>query len=260
MALMVVTGGLGTLALQSARALLDHGLSNLALLDLPSSLAAPSTEIMLNQLRTAYPHTTIVALPIDVTSPSSIASAFSTASASFSPPASGIDILCCFAGIVGCNHAAQMPPGDWSKVLDVNLTGSYLCAREAHASYFARQGRGGAVLLVASISGHRVNFPQPQASYNVSKAGVIALKDSLAAEWATAGVRVNTISPGYMDTILNEGEGLDEARNIWKGRCPMGRMGSVEELEGVVVLACSRRAGRYLTGADLRVDGGMCVF
>lgn len=215
---------------------------------------------MIAQLRNAYPHATITAFPIDVTSAPSIASSFSTASASFSPPNSGIDILCCFAGIVGCDHAANLAPAAWSAVLNVNLTGSYLCAREAYATYFAPQSRGGAVLLVASISGHRVNFPQPQAGYNVSKAGVHALKDSLAAEWASAGVRVNTISPGYMDTILNEGEGLDEARNIWKGRCPMGRMGNVEELDGAIVLACSRRAGRYLTGADLRVDGGMCVF
>lgn len=260
MTCLSVTGGLGTLALSAARALLDHGLANLALLDLPSSISSSTTSTSLSELQTAYPSANIHAFPIDVTSPSSIASTFSAANASFSPPNSGIDILACFAGIVGCEHASRLDPAAWAKVLEVNLTGAYLCAREAHASYFAPQKRGGAVLLIASISGHRVNYPQPQAGYNVSKAGVLALKDSLAAEWAVDGVRVNSLSPGYMDTILNEGAGLDEARNVWKGRCPMGRMGALEELQGAVVFACSRRAGRYLTGADLRVDGGMCIF
>jgi len=116
------------------------------------------------------------------------------------------------------------------------------------------QKTGGAILLIASISGHSVNFPQPQLSYNVSKAAVLHLKSSLAAEWSRYGVRVNTISPGYMDTILNEGPGLKEARDTWTSRNPMGRMGQPEELTGAVVLLCSR-AGSYINGADIVVDG-----
>jgi len=76
----------------------------------------------------------------------------------------------------------------------------------------------------------------------------------LAAEWARYGIRVNTISPGYMDTILNEGPGLEEARSVWANRNPMGRMGSPRELTGPVVLLCSA-AGSYTNGADLVVDG-----
>jgi NAD(P)-dependent dehydrogenase (short-subunit alcohol dehydrogenase family) len=69
-----------------------------------------------------------------------------------------------------------------------------------------KHGSGGSIMFVASISGHRVTYPQPQVAYNVSKSSVIALKNSLAAEWARYGIRVNSISPGYMDTILNEGD------------------------------------------------------
>lgn len=76
----------------------------------------------------------------------------------------------------------------------------------------------------------------------------------LAAEWARHGIRVNTISPGYMDTILNEGPGLEEARSVWTSRNPMGRMGSPSELTGPVVLMCSK-AGSYMNGTDLVVDG-----
>lgn len=97
-------------------------------------------------------------------------------------------------------------------------------------------------------------FPQPQVSYNVSKGALLQLKSSLAAEWARYGIRVNSISPGYMDTILNEGPGLEEARKLWYSRNPMGRMGDPSELTGVVVLLCSR-AGRYINGADILVDG-----
>jgi sorbose reductase len=116
------------------------------------------------------------------------------------------------------------------------------------------QGHGGSIFVIASISAHRVNFPQPQLSYNVSKAALLHLKSSLAAEWARYGIRVNSISPGYMDTILNEGPGLKEARDIWTGRNPMGRMGTPFELTGAVVLLSSR-AGSYINAADIVVDG-----
>lgn len=118
-----------------------------------------------------------------------------------------------------------------------------------------KQGTGGSIVFVASISGHRVNFPQPQVSYNVSKGALLQLKNSLAAEWARYGIRVNSISPGYMNTILNEGDGLEKCRKIWNGRNPMGRMGEPSELAGVVVLLCSK-AGSYINGADILVDGG----
>ena len=186
-----------------------------------------------------------------------------------------VDILCCFAGVVGCTHAMEMTPEGWRKMLDINTTGAFLCAQAVAKcvpasdlrvsfakSIFRRmiiQRRGGSILLVASISAHRTNFPQPQAAYNASKAALISLKSSLAAEWARYGIRVNSISPGYVNTILNEGDGLEEARRIWAERNPMGRMGEPEELTGAVVLLCSG-AGGYINGADIVLDGGQLCF
>jgi sorbose reductase len=156
----------------------------------------------------------------------------------------------------------EMTDVQWRKTLDVNTTGSFLCAQAA-AKQMATQkcsAPGCSITLTASISAHRVNFPQPQVAYNVSKAAIVSLKSSLAAEWAVHGIRVNSISPGYMDTILNAGEGnIKTARETWAARNPMGRMGAVGELDGVCVLLASR-AGSYLNGADFVVDGGAICF
>lgn len=133
-----------------------------------------------------------------------------------------------------------------------------------------KQGTGGSIMFTASTSAHRVNYPQPQVGYNASKAAILQLKSSLAAEWARYGIRVNSISPGYMDTVLNEGPGLDVVKKIWLAKNPMGRMGDprrvsssdsdavtemiCSEIAGVVILLCSP-AGKYINGADLAVDG-----
>lgn len=170
-----------------------------------------------------------------------------------------IDTLCCFAGVVGCVHATDISPAEWRRTININTTGEFLCS-QAVARQMIKQGTGGSIVLIASISGLRVNNPQPQVGYNVSKAAVINLATSLAAEWAVHGIRVNSISPGYMDTILNEGEGIAKARKVWNERNPMGRMGSPPELTGPLVLLCSRYGGGYMTGSNVVVDGGQTAF
>lgn len=248
-----ITGGAGTLALASARALLEHGLSGLCLLDLPQTFASSTDAI--RELQTDFPNVQIHQLPVDVTSELAVAQSFDEAAALMRT----IDILCCFAGIVGCVHSISATSAEFKKVIDVNLSGSFLCAQAA-AKHMISSQTGGSILFTASISAHSTNFPQPQAAYNVSKAGVAHLTRNLAAEWATYGIRVNSISPGYMDTILNAGDTLKPIRDVWASRCPMGRMGDTDEITGPVVLLCSKRGGRYMTGADLIVDGGAMCF
>ncbi|MCJ1316727.1 hypothetical protein MMC15_002048 [Xylographa vitiligo] len=241
----IITGGAGTLALEAARALLEHGLAGLALFDINPSQSERAAKL----LREDFPTATIITKAVDVTDAVSVKSA----TAETSEELGSVDILCCFAGIVGCTHAIDMSPDEWRQTLEINTTGHFLCAQAAARCMISQQ-TGGSIVLIASISAHRVNFPQPQVAYNVSKSAVIHMAHCLAAEWARYGIRVNTISPGYMDTILNEGAGLEEARNIWASRNPMGRMGSPQELTGPVVLLCSR-AGSYFNGADLVMDG-----
>ncbi|KAK3939168.1 putative short chain dehydrogenase reductase [Diplogelasinospora grovesii] len=247
----IVTGGAGDLGLATCRALLEHGLQNLVIFDLHGPEQADAA---MQGLQADFPQANIVILRVDVTNAEMVNSAVAAAVQMYT----SIDILICLAGIVSTVHAAELPPETFRKVLDVNTTGSFLCA-QAVAKFMIRSGKGGSIILVASISAHRVNFPQPQVHYNVAKAGVLAMKSSLAAEWARYGIRVNSISPGYMNTILNEGDGLEECRKIWASRNPMGRMGEPDELTGIIVLLASR-AGSYITGADFIVDGGQSVF
>ena len=113
------------------------------------------------------------------------------------------------------------------------------------------------------MSGHIVNMPQCQVSYNASKAGVIHLTRSLAAEWATRGVRVNSISPGYTRTLLVE-KLLDSPEGQamvpkWMEMTPTARMGEVTDLQGAVVYLASE-ASDFMTGSDMVIDGGYCAW
>lgn len=279
----IVTGGTGDLGLAACRALLEHGAAGLALFDvLPDAEGAARAA----QLARDFPNLlagaagepeakrNVFYLRVDVTDEAAVCAAVREADARFLTAAAvggggggsgsgsgygsgGIDALVCLAGVVSTAHAADTTAAQFRAVLDVNLTGSFLCAREAARAMRSRGARG-SIVLTASISGHRPNWPQPQVAYNVSKAGVLALKDSLAAEWGAHGIRVNSVSPGYMDTILNEGAGLDWHKSEWYHRHPMGRMGQPEELMGAIILLVSR-AGAYITGEDIRCDGGQIL-
>lgn len=248
----ILTGGAGALGLVAARALLEHGLSAASLFDLPGTLQ--SSEAQIDQLSKDFPGR-VRTYDTDVTCPENVEEMVQKAAEA----TGGIDILCCFAGIVDCVHSLTASAPQFRKVVDVNLTGSFLCA-QAVAKHMIMQRRGGSIVFTSSISAHHTNYPQPQLAYNVSKAAVSHMTRNLGAEWAVHGIRVNCISPGYMDTVLNAGDGLQAIREIWAAHCPFGRMGDVEETTGAIVLLASGQAGRYITGADILVDGGAMCF
>lgn len=246
----IITGGTGTLGLAACTALLEHGLSGLAIFD----VNAKQSENLLVPLRERFPSRIIGCFQVDVTNDMAIRNTVDSAADTLGT----IDHLLCFSGIVGCFNALDMSAAQWRRIIDVNTTGSFLCA-QAVARKMVEQGTGGSIVFTASISAHRVNYPQPQAAYNVSKAALITLKNCLAAEWARYGIRTNSISPGYMDTILNEGPGIAEARDVWAARNPTGRMGTPEELTGAIVML-SAETSSYINGTDIVVDGGATVF
>lgn len=245
----VVTGGAGTLGLHACDALLEHDLQGLMIFDINPA----NSEKEIAGMKSKFPNATIEARKVDVTAEDDVHAAMEETVRVLG----SVDILVCFVGVVGCVESLEMPISQWRKILDINTTGSFICAQAA-ARQMVKKGKGGSITFVASISAHRVNYPQPQVAYNVSKSALLMLKSSLAAEWARYGIRTNTVSPGYMDTILNEGDGIAEHRRIWAERNPSGRMGSPRELTGAVVLLASG-AGSYINGADIVVDGGAIV-
>jgi NAD(P)-dependent dehydrogenase (short-subunit alcohol dehydrogenase family) len=188
-----------------------------------------------------------------------------------------IDILINAAGVAFSNIPAEhytIP--DFSQTININLIGSFRIAQAVGRHMIAATSTttttaiiptpaptapppDRSIILIASMSGTIVNYPQPQCAYNASKAGVMQLAKSLAAEWCRHGIRVNTVSPGYMDTALNRVAALDGQKALWRARTPMARLGQVDELNTLVVWLAGA-GSRFCTGADLRVDGGYSVW
>ena len=165
------------------------------------------------------------------------------------------------AGIGQWVAAEETTPAEWQRMMDVNLNGVFYCA-QAEGQHMLGAGYG-KIINTASMSGHIVNTPQNQAAYNTSKAGVLHLTRSLAAEWGKRGVRVNSISPGYTRTQLVQ-ELLDtpEGQSMlptWMGFTPTGKMAEVSDLQGAVVYLASA-VSDFMTGHDMVIDGGYCAW
>ena len=163
-----------------------------------------------------------------------------------------IDILFNNAGI--CMHQSTLEATieEFRQVVDVNLTGEFIMAR-AVGRIMIERGIKGSIINMASMSGTIVNIPQWQCSYNASKAAVIHMTKSLAVEWADYGIRVNSLSPGYIATPMAV-DVPKELKDAWIPLMPLHRMGTPEELIPAILYLASDASG-YTTGSDIIVDG-----
>ena len=192
-----------------------------------------------------------VAVPMDVTDPTSVRDGVQEAAGAFG----GLDILVNNAGTTVSKAALDHTEADWDGVIDTNLKGAFLVAQEA-ARVMKDGGRGGCIVNIASILGLRV--AGHLAAYAASKGGLVQLTQALALEWARFGIRVNALAPGYMETDLNRDFLATDAGQALIRRVPQRRLGRLSDLDGPLLLLCSDAAA-YMTGAIVPVDGGHLV-
>lgn len=196
----------------------------------------------------------VIAVQTDVTDPKQVDAMIETVVSELG----GLEAAFCNAGICINAPAEEMTYEQWTKVVNINLTGVFLTAQAA-GKYMLAHG-GGSIINTASMSGHIVNVPQPQCAYNASKAGVIMLTKSFAVEWAKKNVRVNCISPGYIGTeLIMANEGLKPLIKEWNSIAPMGRLGKPEELQSICVYLAGDTSS-FTTGSDFVVDGAFTSF
>lgn len=235
----LITGASGGLGLHFAELLASQGVA--------VTLAARRSEALNEACRSIVASGgQASAIQMDVTDSTSVAAALAGLS---------FDILINNAGISGASRALDLDEAEWDRVLDTNLKGVFVVA-QAVARGMKASGRGGAVVNIASILGHRV--AGSLSAYAASKAGVIQLTKALALEWAREGIRVNALCPGYIETDINRefftsAAGLDLIKRI-----PQRRLGQPGELDGALLLLASA-AGSYITGSSIEVDGGHLV-
>ncbi|TWS22195.1 SDR family oxidoreductase [Tsukamurella sputi] len=186
--------------------------------------------------------------PTDVTDEASVASLFAAADETFGR----VDVLVNNAGVGAHTELQDLTASDWEQVFATNVRGMFLCSREAGRRF--HEAGAGRAINIASVFGlvGRSGF----AAYSASKGAVISFTRSVAVEWARVGAQMNTVAPGLIATDINAELRADTAlyKHVLRG-IPAGRMGTVEEIAGVVTYL-SLYAPDFLTGQTIAVDGG----
>jgi 3-oxoacyl-[acyl-carrier protein] reductase len=162
-----------------------------------------------------------------------------------------IDVLVNNAGITRDTLLLRMKPEDWQAVIDLNLTGVFLCTRAV--SKLMLKQRAGRIINIASVAGQMGN--PGQANYSAAKAGVIGFTKTIAKEFASRGITVNAVAPGFITTDMTHDLKSEEILKF----IPLGRYGQPEEVAGLVRFLAADAAAAYITGQVINVDGGMVM-
>jgi NAD(P)-dependent dehydrogenase (short-subunit alcohol dehydrogenase family) len=191
----------------------------------------------------------VLGVQIDIRDEASVDAAFTTIERELGP----VQLLVLNAGILKKAPLEETALDDWRDVLDVNLTGAFLCARRALGAMRERgYGRVVAVGSSAGVNGAGA-APPPLAAYAASKAGIMALAKSIALEYAEHGVTANALAPTLIDTGM-----LATLEQDFRGAIPVGRYGKPEEVAALAAFLCSEHAG-YITGEVVDINGGYLI-
>ena len=162
-----------------------------------------------------------------------------------------IDVLVNNAGITKDTLLLRMKPEQWQAVIDLNLTGVFLCTKAVSKTMLKQ--RSGRIINIASVAGQMGN--PGQANYSAAKAGVIGFTKTVAKELANRGVTVNAVAPGFIETDMTQDIKSDEIIKF----IPLGRYGKPEEVAGTICFLAADPAAAYITGQVFNVDGGMVM-
>ena len=162
-----------------------------------------------------------------------------------------IDVLVNNAGITKDTLLLRMKPEQWQAVIDLNLTGVFLCTKAVSKTMLKQ--RSGRIINLASVAGQMGN--PGQANYSAAKAGVIGFTKTIAKELANRGVTVNAVAPGFIETDMTQDLKSDDIINF----IPLGRYGKPEEVAGTIRFLAADPAAAYITGQVFNVDGGMVM-
>jgi NAD(P)-dependent dehydrogenase (short-subunit alcohol dehydrogenase family) len=242
----IVTGGSIGLGRQIAEGLAEMG-ANLVLCARKKERCHQAAE-ELQQLGVKT-----LALGCDVRNPADIHATVDAAFSQFGQ----IDILVNNAGISWGAPVEEMGLDDWNKVIETNLTGTFLCA-QAVGKIMIKQGRG-KIINISSVAGLGGAPPAlPAIGYHASKGGVISFTKDLACKWATHNIQVNAIAPGWFPTHMS-GRVLEHNRELFLSQIPLHRFGNEHDLKGAAVFLASD-ASDFVTGHVLVVDGGQSAW
>lgn len=257
--LAIVTGGSGGLASVISRALLAQG-ADVALIDMNLERTNVAAKELLkwgeDTLKGSHesPIGQVSAWSCDIGDAGSVEQTFTAINEKHGKIS---DLLINSAGYCENFPAHEYPAQNAEGIMKVNGLGAFYVS-QSFARPLIQNNLRGSIILIGSMSGTIVNDPQPQAMYNMSKAGVIHLVRSLACEWAKYNIRVNTLSPGYILTPLTKNviSGHSEMKDAWESKIPMKRMAEPKEFVGSILYLASESASSYTTGHNLVVDGG----
>ncbi|KAH6976928.1 hypothetical protein BKA56DRAFT_59152 [Ilyonectria sp. MPI-CAGE-AT-0026] len=250
---IVVSGGARGLGLVQIEALLEAGAKVWAIDRLESPESDPTSDFAKISKRAREELGTSLAYrQVDVRNSAELNKIFEDVA----EQTGRLDGLIAAAGINQETPALEYTAEDADRMMSINFTGCFMTAQAA-ARQMVRLKTPGSICLIASMSGSIANRGMIAPVYNPSKAAVVQLGRSLASEWGQYGIRVNTLSPGYILTqmLQNLFDDYPERQTKWAGENMLGRISSPQEFRGAAVFLLSD-ASSFMTGSDLRIDGG----